>query len=101
MEPSAADALLGPGELEYIGRNLVIILAVPFFFLGLAVIHALARRAVPMAMLLAVFYFVFYGLLLFTGWAAMMAVAAIGLIEQWGGGLRRRFADSDENRENG
>ncbi len=96
---SAAVALLGPEELEYIGRNLVIILAAPFFFLGLAVIHALARRAVPMAMLLAVFYFVFYGLLLITGWAAMM-VAAIGLIEQWGGGLRRRFAGPDENREN-
>ncbi len=97
---SAAVALLGPGELEYIGRNLVIILVVPFFFLGLAVIHTLARHAVPMAMLLAVFYFVFYGLLLFTGWTAMMVVAGIGLIEQWGGGLRRRFAGPDENREN-
>ena len=96
---SAAVALLAPGELEYIGRNLVIILAVPFFFLGLAVIHALARRAVPLATLLAVFYFVFYGLLLITGWAVMM-VAATGLIEQWGGGLRRRFAGPDKNREN-
>ena len=97
---AAAVALLGPGELAYIGRNLVIILAVPFFFLGLAVIHALARRAVPLATLLAVFYFVFYVLLLITGWAAMMVVAGIGLIEQWGGGLRRRFAGPDENREN-
>ncbi len=97
---SAAVALLGPGELEYIGRNLVIILVVPFFFLGLAVIHALARHAVPMAILLAVFYFVFYGLLLFTGWAAMMVVAGIGLIEQWGGELRRRFTGPDKNREN-
>ncbi len=96
---SAAVALLGPGEVEYIGRNLVIILAAPFFFLGLAVIHALARRAVPMATLLGVFYFVFYGLLLFTTWAAL-TVVAIGLIEQWGGGLRRRFAGPDENREN-
>ncbi len=96
---SAAVALLAPGELEYIGRNLVIILAVPFFFLGLAVIHALARRAVPLTTLLAVFYFVFYGLLLITGWAVMM-VAATGLIEQWGGGLRRRFAGPDKNREN-
>ncbi len=97
---SAAVALLGPGELEYIGRNLVIILAVPFFFLGLAVIHALARRVVPLGKLLAVFYFVFYVLLLIIGWAAMMVVAGIGLIEQWGGGLRRRFAGPDENREN-
>ncbi len=96
---SAAVALLGPGELAYIGRNLVIILAVPFFFLGLAVIHALAHRAVPQATLLAVFYFMLYGLLLITGWTAMM-VAAIGVIEQWGGGLRRRFAGPDKNQEN-
>ena len=96
---AAVVALLGPGELEYIGRNLVIILAVPFFFLGLAVIHALAHRAVPQATLLAVFYFMFYGLLLITGWTAMM-VAAIGVIEQWGGGLRRRFAGPDKNQEN-
>ena len=96
---AAVVALLGPGELEYIGRNLVIILAVPFFFLGLAVIHALARRLVPLTTLLAVFYFVFYILLLITSWAIMM-VAAIGLVEQWGGGLRRRFAGPDKNREN-
>ncbi len=93
-------SLLGPGEVQYIGRNLVIILVVPFFFLGLAVIHALVRHAVPMATMMAVFYFVFYGLLLFTGWAAMMVVAGIGFIEQWGGGLRRRFAGPDKNREN-
>ncbi len=97
---SAAVALLGPGELDYIGRNLVIILAVPFFLLGLAVIHALARRAVPRTTSLVVFYFVFYILLLVTGdWAAVM-VAGVGLVEQWGGGLRRRFAGPDENREN-
>ena len=96
---AAAVALFGPGEMEYIGRNLVIILAVPFFFLGLAVIHTVARRAVPLPMLLAVFYFVFYGLLLITAWAAMI-VAGIGLIEQWGGGLRRRFAGPGKNREN-
>ncbi len=99
LAASAAVALLGPGELEYIGRNLTIILAVPFFFLGLAVIHALARRALPPTTLLAVFYFVFYILLLVTGWAALM-VAGVGLIEQWGGGLRRRFAGPDKNREN-
>ncbi len=96
---AAAVALLAPGELEYIGRNLVVILAVPFFFLGLAVIHALARRAVPQTTLLAVFYFVFYILLLVTGWAAVI-VAGVGVIEQWGGGLRRRFAGPGKNREN-
>ena len=37
-------ALLGSGRVEYMGRTLVIILAVPFFFVGLAVIHRLARN---------------------------------------------------------
>jgi hypothetical protein len=82
----AALALFGPGEVEYIGRNLALILAVPFFFLGLAVIHTLVRRAPTPGVLLVAFYMV----LLFSGWAALV-VAGIGLIEQWLG-LRWRFA---------
>lgn len=100
MAVALLGSLLGPGEVQYIGRNLAIIMAVPFFFIGLAVVHALARRALREAMLRAVFFFVFYVLLLYTGLVAMTVVAGIGLIEQWGGELRRRFAGPDENREN-
>ena len=83
---SAAMALLGPGEIGYTGRNLTLISAVPFFFLGLAVVHTLARRVSFPGMLLVMFYF----MLIFSNWAAG-AVAGIGMIEQWAG-LRHRFA---------
>ncbi len=90
---AAAMALLGPGELEYMGRNLAMILAVPYFLVGLAVVHSLVVRAPSPGMLLAVFYVV----VVFSGWA-MMAVAGVGLIEQWVG-LRRRFAAPGNDRE--
>lgn len=83
---AAAAALVGSGDLEYLGRNLAMVLATPFFFLGLAVVHVMARRSPLPGVVLAVFYVV----VLFSVWSAM-AVAGIGLIEQWVG-LRRRFA---------
>lgn len=82
---AAAMALLGQGELEFFGRNLALILAVPFFFLGLGVVHDLARQVQFPGMLLTAFYLV----LLLSGWIAMAVIGA-GLLEQWVG-LRRRF----------
>lgn len=82
---SAGVALLGQGELEYFGRNLALILAVPFFFLGLAVVHSVARQVTFPGMLLAAFYIVLF----LSGWIAMVVIAA-GLVEQWVG-LRQRF----------
>ncbi len=90
---SAVLVLLGSGEMEYVGRNLAVILAVPFFFVGLAVVHTLAGRVPSPGMLLIVFYVI----VVFSGWA-MMAVAGIGLIEQWVG-LRRRFAGPRNGQE--
>jgi hypothetical protein len=90
---AAAMALFGPGELEYMGRNLVMILAVPYFLVGLAVAHSLVARLPSPGMLLAVFYIV----VIFSGWA-MMAIAGVGLIEQWVG-LRRRFAAPGNGQE--
>ncbi len=83
---SAAMALLGPGEWEYTGRNLVLISAAPFFFLGLAVVHTLVRGTTFPGPLMVIFYF----MLIFSNWAAG-AAAGIGMIEQWAG-LRYRFA---------
>lgn len=92
---AAVVALFGPGELTYMGRNMVTIFAVPFFFLGLAVVHALARRLAFPGTFLAAFYLI----MVISGMVAM-AVAGAGLIEQWFG-LRRRFAlgDADEEEE--
>ena len=87
---SAAVALLGSGTVEYAGRNMVMILAVPYFFLGLAVIHALAGRVSSPGMILTAFYLI----LLVSGWA-IFTVAGIGMIEQWFG-LRRRLKGPDQ-----
>ncbi|MFQ5765515.1 MAG: DUF2232 domain-containing protein [Rhodospirillales bacterium] len=85
---SAVLALVGSGELEYTGRNLAMILALPYFFLGLAVVHSWTRRLAFTGVALAVFYTV----LVIWGWA-MLAVAGIGVLEQWGG-LRQWFGGS-------
>ncbi|NQV46182.1 MAG: DUF2232 domain-containing protein [Rhodospirillaceae bacterium] len=82
---AAAMALLGQGELEYIGRNLALILAVPFFFLGLAVVHTVVRRvSFPGTLITA-----FYVMLILSGWIAMIVIGT-GLIEQWAG-IRRHL----------
>ena len=88
---SAVLALLGTGEMEYTGRNLAIILAVPYFFLGLTVFHAWAHRVSFTGTVLVFFYL----MLVIWGWSALM-VAGIGIIEQWTG-LSRRMAGVDEN----
>ena len=85
---SAALALLGSGDLEYIGRNLAAIMAVPFFVLGAVVVHALASRTPSPKVLLVAFYMVLF----VSGWARV-AIAGLGLIEQWVG-VRRRAAAS-------
>ncbi|HEB79463.1 MAG TPA: DUF2232 domain-containing protein [Rhodospirillales bacterium] len=84
----ATTALLGAGELEYISRNLTIVLATPFFFLGLAVVHYAADHVAFSGSLLAFFYFVLL-VLFVSGWALL--VVGIGMIEQWAG-LRVRFS---------
>jgi hypothetical protein len=87
---SAVLALLGSGEMEYTGRNLAMILAVPYFFLGLAVVHTWARRVAYTGMVLVAFYLV----LVLSGWTALV-VAGIGVFEQWKG-LRHRAAGPNE-----
>ena len=88
---SAVLALLGTGEMEYTGRNLAMILAVPYFFLGLTVFHAWAHRVSFTGTVLVFFYL----MLVLWGWSALM-VAGLGVIEQWTG-LSRRMAGVDEN----
>ena len=75
-----------PGWIGYYGGNLAIFLIVPFFFVGLAVVHAWCRNKSARTFLLILFYV----MLIFFGWLVLV-VAVLGLIEQWVG-LRRRFA---------
>jgi len=86
---AASAALVGvllPGALGYYGVNLAMILILPFFFMGLAVVHAMCRRSSATAFMLTLFY----GMLIIFGYLAIL-VAALGLIEPWVK-FRRRFA---------
>jgi len=79
----AAVGFLAPGQFGFVGRNLAMILAVPYFFVGLAVFHAWVQRTGVGNFA----YFVFYaGLALFLmtlSLLAVMAVAAVGLFDQF------------------
>lgn len=77
-------ALVAPGDLGYIGRNLFLVLAVPFFFLGLAVVHKLAGMTPLPGAILSLVYLV----VIFSGWFTLL-IAGLGIIEQWVGLMRR------------
>ncbi|MBT7267543.1 MAG: DUF2232 domain-containing protein [Rhodospirillaceae bacterium] len=90
-------ALLGSGSFEYVGRNLAIVLAIPFFFIGLGVIHTLAKLLRSPSIALTAFYF----LMVISSWA-IFVVAIIGFFEEWND-LRHRFGaparEEDEKNE--
>ena len=77
---SALLALIAPGEIEYLGRNIAIVLAMPFFFLGLAVVHKLATLTPFPGVMLGLVYLV----IVFSGWFVLV-IAGIGILEQWVG----------------
>lgn len=90
---AAALALVGSGEVEYLARNAAIILSIPFFMLGLAVVHTLIRRMGLPGIVLTGFYLI---LLVFSG--ASLLIAGIGIVEQWVG-LRRRLTGPGNGQE--
>lgn len=83
---AAGLALLGPGVLGTLGANATVVLLVPFVVLGLAVVHAATRGLRARRLLLGGLYAVTAILT----WP-MIAIIALGLIEQ-GFGLKRRMA---------
>ena len=97
LAPVLAVVLLGAfllsGDLGFVARNLLPILLLPFFFAGLAVVHAYARRVRSGNFLLALFYVL---LVLFT-WPAAFVVL-LGLFDQWAD-LRRRLDAATSERE--
>ncbi len=84
---------LVPGRIGVIGQNAAIIIALPFFFLGLAVIHAVSHRFGARRLFLLAIYVI---LILF-GWP-IIVVAGLGIVEQWAH-FRRRFAATGTGRE--
>jgi hypothetical protein len=93
MVAATVAALLGSGWLEFLGINIALILCVPYFFVGLAVLHMVSaawstRRAI---------LFAAYVLLLLFSWTAVV-VAGIGFLEHWTG-LRERFGGPSRSHE--
>lgn len=86
--------LLASGDIRYIAQNTAIVLAVPYFFLGLSVVHWAVRRVSFATLLLTGFYIA----LLVSGWALML-VAALGMAEQWAG-IRNRFSTDQNDHRN-
>jgi len=82
---------IGAGEVEYIGRNLAIVLAAPYFFVGLAVVHTLVRQVGYGSALLIAFYLV----IAISLWAALV-VTGVGIVEHWFG-LRSRMSTVNPN----
>ncbi|MFO0998606.1 MAG: DUF2232 domain-containing protein [Alphaproteobacteria bacterium] len=80
---------IGPPSLRFVGENLAPVLAMPYFFVGVAVAHSLARRLRTPALALVIFYMI----LILLGFVAMVLVAALGFAEMWLG-LRRRAGAS-------
>lgn len=90
----AAVAVIADGDLEFIARNLTAVSALPFFALGLTVVHTAVRRTRFVGALLCAFYL----LLLLSVWVAL-PVIGLGLIEQWIG-LRRKIPALTPSKEN-
>lgn len=75
---SMACGVLLPGHIGYLGTNLAIVLTLPLFFGGLAVVHAYADARPGRRSLLVGFYVV---LALF-GWP-VIAIVVLGFADQW------------------
>ncbi len=88
-----AIALLASGDLAFVAWNLAMVLLFPFLVVGLAVVHVAIRRMQGQLFL----FVIFYGVLLFFAWLALL-VAALGLLEQWLN-LRRRLASAGGSQE--
>ena len=80
-------AILGGGGAAHFGSNLSLVLCLPFFFVGLAVVHAYARRR-PLRWVILVGT---YAAVMVFGWPAM-ALVVLGFVEQWAG-IRRRLGE--------
>ncbi|SMH59369.1 DUF2232 domain-containing protein [Azospirillum agricola] len=97
LVPAFLAAVLGasvlPDSFGFLAVNLALILAVPFAFAGLSVVHVVARSRSARTPILVGFYLVLF---LF-GWPILLLVG-LGMIEQWIG-LRRRFTRAAPGQE--
>jgi hypothetical protein len=83
----------GQGAPGFIGWNLTLVFSVPYFFMGLTVIHTLSRPWPARTPALVIFYL----FLIIFRWPVAL-VAALGLVERWAG-LRQRIGGMGGNQE--
>ncbi|MDE2030305.1 MAG: DUF2232 domain-containing protein, partial [Alphaproteobacteria bacterium] len=84
-------ANFAPAPYDYIGLNIAILMVVPFFFVGLAVVHAAAAQTRASALALTVFY-----LALILVIHLVLLVALLGAVDQWAD-FRKRFAERNDS----
>lgn len=86
-----------PGGLGSFGLNAALFLSIPFFLLGLTVIHTLSRRALKPGSVLSAFYMGLFlvGVMIKP---ALVLLVLLGIGEQWFS-LRQRFAAPGTNQE--
>jgi len=75
---AALAALVLPGEFGYAARNMVLVLAAPYFFAGLGTCHRWARNRNQTTGILTVMYV----LLVLFGWP-MLLITGLGMYDQW------------------
>ena len=86
-------AAVAPETVGFLALNTAVILALPYAFAGLSVVHAVARsRSAKMPILIG-----FYMFLFLFGWPILLMVG-LGMIEQWIG-LRRRLRPAGPDQE--
>ncbi len=77
--------LIGPDNFEYVSRNLTAILLIPFLFIGLGVIHTVARTfRSPTIVLIPLYFFI-----VISSWSTIITVL-IGFFETWAN-FRQKF----------
>lgn len=84
-------SLITQGDVRYIAQSIIIVLATPYFLLGLSVAHWAVRRISFGGAVLAGFYL----MMVLSGWA-MIVIAGVGMIEQWAG-IRNKFNQNSTN----
>jgi hypothetical protein len=87
---SAAGGLFLSGPVGFASKNLCLVLAMPYFFGGLALTHAFARASGAGTGLLMLLYTLLGIFILILSWLAILGLAALGFIDQVAG-LRARL----------
>jgi Predicted membrane protein (DUF2232) len=94
LAATALVAMLTHGDLGFLAGSVLMVLLLPYFFAGLAVVHAACRMRRSRVIMLIIFYLI----LVMFAWPAAL-VAGLGLLDQ-SIGLRRRFLTGAGKQEN-